>query len=103
MLAITAKARLLKEEVFSAINVCKDIIGTLKNVSDKTDFKKEIGIFALQAPNWRILIDEKNQMVQVVRKICTGEMTPEEALPLFESGLKELYELDKWLQIPKKK
>ena len=102
MLAITAKVKLLKEEVFSAINVCKDIIGTLDNVTDNTNFKKEVGIFALQAPNWRILTNEKQSMQDLIRKVCTGEVSPIEARIKFEEALIELRKVDSYLQLPKK-
>ena len=102
MLAITAKARLLKQEVTSAKSICKDIIGTLLNVTDDTDFKKEIGIFAIQAPNWKILTDERRQMQDLIRKVCTGEVYPNEAIVIIREALVELEWLDKWLQIPLK-
>ena len=102
MLAITAKVKLLKEEVFSAINVCKDIIGTLDNVTDNTNFKKEFGIFALQAPDWKILTHEKQAMQDLIRKVCTGEVSPIEARIEFEKALVELRKIDSYLQLPKK-
>lgn len=101
MLAITAKVKLLKEEVFSAINVCKDIIGTLDNVTDNTNFKKEVGIFALQAPDWKILTHEKQAMQDLIRKVCTGEVAPIEARIEFEKALAELRKVDSYLQIKK--
>ena len=102
MLAITAKVKLLKEEVFSAKHICKDIIGTLNNVTEKTNYRKELGIFALQAPNWKILIEEKHDMIETIRKVCTGEISPEEAKSTFNHVLVELERIDSWLQIPKK-
>lgn len=102
MLAITAKVRLLKEEVFSAKGICKDIIGALSGVDDNTDYRREIGIFAKQAPNWKILVDEKHRMQELIRQVCTDEVAASEAKSKFETALSELEALDKWLQIPKK-
>ena len=102
MLAITAKVRLLKQEVASAKHLCKDIVGTLLNVTDDTDFKKEIGIFALQAPSWKILTDEKHQMQELIRKVCTGEVAPDEAVIIIQQASEEFDILDKWLQVPSK-
>ena len=102
MLAITAKVRLLKEELLSAKHICKDIIGTLANVNDSTDYRREIGIFAWQAPNWKILIDEKHRMKEIIRQVCTGEMPASEAKSKFEYALVELNKLDAWLQVPQK-
>lgn len=102
MLAITAKVRLLKEEVFSAKHICKDIIGTLANVNDSTDYRREIGIFALQAPDWKILNAEKQSLKEILRQVCTGEMPASEAKSKFEHALVELNKLDAWLQVPQK-
>ncbi len=102
MLAISAKVRLLKEEVASAKHVCKDIIGTLNGVTESTDYRKELGIFALQAPNWKILTDEKRGMIETIRKVCTGELSPNEAKTIFSCALTELERIDSQLQIPRK-
>jgi hypothetical protein len=102
MLAITSKVKLLKEELFSAKHICKDIIGTLNGISEKTDYRKELGIFALQAPDWKILTDEKRGMIETIRKLCTGEMSPEEAQTTFSRILIELERVDSWVQVPKK-
>ena len=102
MLAITAKVRLLKEEVFSAINVCKDIIGALEGLESNSDYRKEIGIFAVQMPDWKILADERIKAVNLIRQVCSGEFSPSKAIDLFRSALKELETLNSWLQIPRK-
>ena len=102
MLAITAKVRLLKEEVSSAKNICKDVIGTLETISDETNYRKEIGIFAVQVPDWRILTDEKRQFKDLIRQVCTGEMSSNEAHNLLSHALIEFERLDNWLQVPKK-
>lgn len=104
MLPIIAKTYTLKEEVFSGISVYKDIIGTLENVSIKTtNFKDEVGIFALQAPDWKIMTCEKSKMQDIIRKVCTGEIAPDRAKKEFESSLIELEQLYSWLQLPSKK
>ena len=102
MLAITAKVKLLKEEVLSARHVCKDIIGTLEGIKPDSDYRKEIGVYAVQAPDWKILRDEKNHLQQLVRKVCTGEISPTEALAAFQLALNEFEAIDAWLQVPKK-
>ncbi len=102
MLAITAKVKLLKGEVLSAKNICKDIIGVLSMANDSTDYRREIGIFAKQAPDWKILVAEKNKMQNVIRQVCTDEMSASEAISEFKHSLSELETLDTWLQVPKK-
>lgn len=102
MLAITAKVKLLKEEVFSAINVCKDIIGSLEGLKSDSDYRKEIGIYTYQMPCWKILADERIKGVNLLRQVCTGEISSSEAIDFFRSALNELETLNKWLQIPKK-
>ena len=102
MLAITAKVKLLKGEVSAARHICKDIIVTLANVNDSTDYRRVIGIFALQAPDWKILNAEKQSMKEILRQVCTGEMPASEAKSKFEYALVELNKLDTWLQVPQK-
>ena len=102
MLAITAKVRLLKEEVASARSICEDLIGTLEQVSDDTDYRKKIGIFAVQAPEWKILVDEKRKFKDLIRQVCTGELSSHDAEALICHALSELDRLDTWLQVPKK-
>ena len=102
MLAITAKARLLKGEVNSAINVCKCIIGSLQGLQPDSDYRKDIGIFAVQMPDWKILADERVKAVNLIRQVCTGEVPSSKAIDLFNSALNELEILNRWLQIPQK-
>lgn len=102
MLAITAKVRLLKQEVFSAISICKDIIGSLSVLKPTDDYRQKIGIFAVQMPDWKILTDEKHGMIDTIRRVCTGEMTPTEASEKFTIALHELETISTWLQVPQK-
>ena len=102
MLAITHKVRLLKQEILSAIGVCRDLSGALQGVTDETDFRNEIGFFARQTPDWRILTDERCRFQDGVRRICTGEVSVDEAIQVLQSTLTELELINKWLQIPTK-
>ncbi len=100
MLAITAKARLLKTEILSAKSVIRDIIGSLKGVDDYSDVRKEIGIFARQMPDWKIMAAEKEQLKDLIRKVCTGETSTIEAEGKLVRALEELDKLDAWIQVP---
>ncbi len=102
MLAITAKARLLKEEVSSAINVCNSILTSLSKLNDDSDYRKEIGIYAIQAPDWKILVDERKKFIDIIRQICTGEISTKDAHSLISQAILELSKLDAWLQVPSK-
>ena len=102
MLAITAKVKLLKKEVTCAISLTKDIIGSLKGLNPSSDYRTTIGIFAVQAPDWKILMDEKSKMINVIREVCTGEKAPQEAISIFEKVLCDLNEINTWLQVPSK-
>lgn len=102
MLAISAKVRLLKEEVSSSIGICSDIIATLTYLKTTDDYRQKIGIYAVQMPDWKILTDEKRGMVDTIRKVCTGEMTPNEAKEKFIIARDELKTINTQLQIPRK-
>ena len=102
MLAITAKTRILKSELLSAKAVTLDIIGSLKGITEKSDVRKSIGIFAVQMPDWKILTAEKEQLRDTVRKVCTGEITEIQAIDRFTLFLHEIEKLDAWIQVPLK-
>lgn len=101
MLAITAKVKLLKKEVAEAKTLCQDIYTRLVSSTDQLDYRKELGIFAVQAPDWKILTDEKNKIIHIVRQVCTGELSPVDAAVSFDVMRVEFEELYAWLQIPK--
>ena len=100
MLAITAKVKLLKEEVTEAQTLCQDIVTKLAALKRQSDYRKELGVFAVQAPKWEILTDEKNRIINIIRKVCTGEVDPLNASITLDVMRIEFEELNAWLKIP---
>jgi len=90
MLSITAKVRKLAEELDSAITVGKGLQEALESYTDFDKLDEKIGIFARQMPDWRILTEEKQNGLNFVRKICTGEISILEAKELVEKLISEL-------------
>ena len=89
MLSITAKVRTLAKELDGMINWCFDLIGTLDNVSEE-ELPDKIGIFARQMPEFKILTSERKDAIDLVRMVCTKEVTVEKAIELIISARAEL-------------
>ncbi len=102
MLAITVKVKILKEEVVSAIVFGEKLVKSLDELKPDSDYRKEIGIFAVRFPEWKILRDEQRDCLNLIRKICTGETSISEARASLQKGVEELRAIDAWLGIPKK-
>ena len=98
MLHITGSMKTLKGELYSARNVFKGIISVLKKVDSSTNLTKELGIFALQMPDYKIISKDADAAKKVIRKVCTGELSADEALTKFETALKEVKKLQKMLE-----
>lgn len=98
MLHITGSMKTLKGELYSVRNVCKGIISVLENVNSSTNLTKELGIFAIQMPEYKILTKDADSAKKVLRKVCTGELTPSEGLVKFQTALKEVEKLQKMLE-----
>ena len=93
MLHITGSCKALLEELRLANNLCNDIIGVIKRVNSNTDFKKEFGIFVIQMPEFKIISKDAEAAKQLLRKVCTGELTPSELLEKVTMAQKELHRL----------
>ena len=98
MLHITGSMKTLKGELYSTRNVFKGIISVLEKVDSSTNLTKELGIFAVQMPDYKILAKDADSAKKTLRKICTGELTPSEGLVKFETALKEVEKLQKMLE-----
>ena len=89
MLSITAKVKILANELDSAINLCSNIIGALSNCREQ-NLTEHVGVFARQMPDYKILTQEKREAMDLIREVCTAEVTPEEARRTFLRARKEL-------------
>ena len=98
MLHITGSMKSLKGELYSARNVFKGIISVLEKVDSSTNLTREVGIFAMQMPDYKILAKDADSAKKVLRKVCTGELSANEALTKFKSALKEVEQLQKMLE-----
>lgn len=87
---IKSKVRDLHEELTRAKHVVKDIKGSLEACTETTNLTKEIGIYARQMPNFKILAEQRVACISFVRQVCTGELTPEKALELLSEAEKQL-------------
>ena len=86
-------SQILKEELRIARGLVFDIIGVLDNVKDETNLTNEVGIFAVQMPEFKILTKDADAAKRILRMVCTGEMQPGEAAKKFVSAYKEVDDL----------
>lgn len=98
MLHITGSMKTLKGELQSVKSLCLDIIGSLESVDSDTNLTKTIGIFVVQMPEYKILAKDSESAKNVLRKVCSGELNPKDALSLFERSLSEVEMLQKMLE-----
>lgn len=98
MLHITGSVKTLREEVSSAWNLSKDIIGVLNLVGPNTNLTKEVGIFCIQMPEYKILAKDAESLKKLLRKVCSGEVDPHEAARQISSGAQELYVISEKLK-----
>lgn len=89
---IKKKVQDLHEELTRAKHVVEDIKGSLKACTEATNLTKEIGIYARQMPDFKILAEQRMSCLSFVRQVCTGELKPAEALELLEVAEKHLSE-----------
>ena len=89
MLSITAKLRTLVKELDLIIHVSSDLLGTLENCNPE-ELSDKIGVFARQMPECKILTTERKEAIDLVRMICTKEITVEKAIELVRSARAEL-------------
>lgn len=89
---IKGKIKNLYEEIWSARNVVKDIIGSLETCDDDTNLTQKIGIYARQMPEFKILTEQRVACLSIVRQVCTGELSLEKSLEFFHTAEKQLNE-----------
>lgn len=101
MLHITASTKILKEEARIAHNLINEIIKALRTSIAQDNLSNTIGIFVVQMPQFKVLAKDAEDAKQILRKVCTREITPKDALSKFEKAHSEIYLLDSILnQLP---
>lgn len=90
--SIKGKVEELYTEIWRARNIITDIIGSLMACNVNTNLTQDIGVFARQMPEFKILAEQRVACLSYLRQVCTGEMRLEEALELFQVVKKQLDE-----------
>lgn len=89
MLAITENFKTFVNELDSAINLCIDISEILVDCR-REDLTERVGIFARKMPDYKILVQEREEILELIRKTCTEEYSMFDAHLLFASTRAEL-------------
>jgi hypothetical protein len=90
MLPITAKIRTLVKELDSAINFCNDLIPVLEGCTSSSELPEKVGVFARKMPEYKVLADERQGAFNLIRKVCTLELSTSEAAELCKKYRDEL-------------
>jgi len=93
MLHIIGSMQTLKGELQSAHDLLKDIIGALDLATPDTNLTKTIGIYVVQMPEYKVLAKDAENAKQLLRKVCSGEISPDMALKKFVHAIDEVHML----------
>jgi len=90
MLHITGSMKTLKGELQSAQSLLEEILGTLESVTLDTNLTKVVGIFVVQMPEYKVLAKDSESAKNLLRKVCSGEISPAIAFKRLADALVEV-------------
>ena len=90
MLHITASTKTLKKELRIAGGLIRDIMGALADPKSANNLTKCIGAFVIQMPEFKVLTKDAESAKHLLRKVCTGEIKPDDAYWIFDGALNEV-------------
>jgi len=92
MLHITASTKLLKEELRIADGLIRDIMGSLTAAHENSakNLTNYIGIYIREMPDFKVLAKDAEEAKQLLRKVCSGEIKPNEAFFKFAKAHEEI-------------
>lgn len=92
MLPISSKMKRLGRELNKAIGILVDVNEVLKYLEKGDNLTEKVGCFLTNPsnPKFTILFDDSHEIADILRKVCSGEKTPNEASEKIEKALKEL-------------
>ena len=90
MLHITESVKTLRKELLSIKPIFEQIINSLKSVTPQTNLTKEIGIYVVTLPNYKVLVRDAESAKDKLRKVCSGELSPADAIIKFKKALQEV-------------
>ena len=93
MLNIVGSMKTLKGELRSSTGLILDILGVLNSVKPDTNLTKEIGTFVVNFPEYKVMAKDADSAKKLLRKVCTGEISAEEAAKHFKSAFEEVSKL----------
>lgn len=97
MLHITGSMKTLREELRVANALIMDILGVLGHLKPSDNLSERVGTFVIHMPEFKVLAKDAEGAKQLLRKVCTGEILPEEAFKRFVIGQEEIHILQNML------
>ena len=93
MLHITGSMKTLREELRIAHGLIRDIMGVLGNLKPSENLTEKVGSFVLNMPKFKVLEKDSESAKHILRKVCTGELSPMDAHIKFDQACREIHHL----------
>ena len=90
MLQIIGSMKTLKGEAKRAKALCLDILGDLEQITASDNLTNRIGIYVRQMPDFKVLSKDAESTKQLLRKVCSGEITPADACEHIKDAINQL-------------
>ena len=97
MLHITGSMKTLREELRIANALINDILGVLGNLKTSDNLTEKVGTFVIHMPEFKVLAKDAERAKHLLRKVCTGEISPKDAFLRFIEAQNEILALQNML------
>ena len=99
MLHITGSMKTLREELRVANALINDILGVLGHLKPSDNLAEKVGTFVIHMPEFKVLARDVEGAKHLLRKVCTGEISPKNALLRFIEAQNEILALQNMLDL----
>lgn len=93
MLHISRSSLTLKQELASAQGLLLDLNHLLSKVKEDENFASQIGIFMKKIPDYKVISKDAAELKQLLRSVCSYEITIEDARKIVEEAYFEVIAL----------
>ena len=90
MLHITASTKTLLSETNSAITFVSQVVDYLRAITPEKEYVNYIATLVRSVPEYKVIARDAADAKQLLRKVCTQEVSIYDALKFFEDALREL-------------
>ncbi len=87
----------LSKEINDALTFVCALIDALDECNATTNLTNKIGRYARKMPEFKILSEQRIKCLSLIRQVCTGEMSPENASQLLVESVGQLHAANDYL------